>query len=90
MKRKKEQYASALKYNSIEDNAPKIIAQGQGLIAEKIEEEAKKNSIPIYKDAKLAEQLKLLSIGEEIPSELYDVVAEVLAFIAKLDRDYSL
>lgn len=77
--------ANALKYNPENDSAPRVIAQGRGFTADKIKELAKKNGIPVYKDEKLSKQLYNLSIGEEIPPELYNVVAEVLAFIARLD-----
>lgn len=78
--------ANALKYNSQKDSAPRVIAQGRGFTADKIKELAEKNGIPIYKDEKLSKQLYNLSIGEEIPPELYNVVAEVLTFIARLDN----
>lgn len=85
MKKKPKPIANALRYNSEEDTAPKVIAQGAGLTAEKIKDIAKENDIPVYKDEKLSKQLYNLSIGDEIPPELYNVVAEVLAFIARLD-----
>ncbi|MCG8540999.1 MAG: EscU/YscU/HrcU family type III secretion system export apparatus switch protein [Clostridia bacterium] len=78
--------ANALKYRPGDDDAPKVVAKGKGFIAEKIKELAKENGIPVYKDEKLSRQLYNLSIGEEIPTELYTVVAEVLLFISKLDN----
>lgn len=83
----KKTIANALKYKKEDDNAPKVIAKGMGFTAEKIKEIAKENNIPIYKDEKLSKQLYNLSIGEEIPPELYNVVAEVLSFIARLDNN---
>jgi flagellar biosynthesis protein len=77
--------ANALKYND-EEGAPKVVAKGKGYIAEKIIETAKENKIAIYKDKKLAQQLENLAIGEEIPYELYEVVAEILVYISKLDQ----
>lgn len=82
---KKNKIANALKYNK-EESAPKVVAKGEGYIAEKIIETAKENNISIYKDEKLARQLKNLDLGQEIPEELYEVVAEVLVYIAKLDN----
>lgn len=79
--------ANALKYNPDDDGAPKVVAKGKGFTAEKIKELAEKNGIPIYKDERLSKQLYNLSIGDEIPPELYNVVAEVLTFIAKLDNE---
>jgi len=77
--------ANALKYDDNE-SAPKIVAKGRGYIAEKIIETAKENKIAIYKDKKLAQQLENLALGEEIPYELYEVVAEILVYISKLDK----
>lgn len=82
---KKDKIASALKYEAGEE-APKLIAKGKGYVAEKILETAKENNIAIYKDERLAKQLEHLSLGEEIPQELYEVVAEILVYIAKLDK----
>ncbi len=78
--------ASALSYIPGETDAPKIIASGKGVIAEKIIEKAKEAKIPVYEDANLAETLSYLSLGSEIPTELYEVVAEILAFISRLDQ----
>ncbi|KXG75727.1 EscU/YscU/HrcU family type III secretion system export apparatus switch protein [Thermotalea metallivorans] len=84
MKEKKE-IATALKYEANKDGAPQLIAKGQGDIARKIKEIARELNIPTYQDEKLARQLYHLSLGEEIPPELYQVVAEILAFIVELD-----
>lgn len=83
----KSKVATALQYNQVKDRAPKVIAKGKGLIAEKIIEKAEENAIAIYQDEKLAQQLYNLSLGEEIPAELYHVIAEVLVFIAKADQE---
>lgn len=77
--------ATALKYNINEDDAPKLVGKGKGIIAENIIEKAKENKIPIYEDEKLAKQLEYLELGQEIPSELYEAVAEILVFISKID-----
>jgi len=82
--------ASALSYTPGEDKAPKVIASGKGAIAQKIIEKAQEAKIPVYEDAHLAEALSHISLGEEIPSELYEVVAEVLAFISRLDENYGI
>ena len=77
--------ATALSYKRDNAKAPTVIAQGQGYMAEKITKVAEDNEVPIYKDERLAQQLENLSIGDEIPEELYEVVAEVLIFISKVD-----
>lgn len=68
------------------DRAPKILATGKGAVAEKIIEKAKENDVPLYKDNKLADTLSKLKIGDAIPPELYEVVAEILVFVDDMDR----
>ena len=76
--------AVALGYEPSEE-APKIIASGQGYLANKIIDKAKEENIPLHKDTKLANTLSKLEIGEMIPPELYEVVAEVLVFVDRID-----
>ena len=68
------------------EEAPKILATGKGLVAERIIEKAKEEDVPFYKDSKLAATLSKLEIGDMIPPELYEVVAEILVFVDKMDR----
>lgn len=68
------------------DVAPKILATGKGHMAEKIMEAAKENNVPFYKDNKLADTLSKLEIGEAIPPELYEVVAEILVFVDGMEK----
>lgn len=77
--------AIALSYQP-SDPAPKIIASGQGIVADRIIETAKESNVPIHKDAKLTESLSHFDIGEFIPPELYEVVASVLVFVDDMDR----
>lgn len=81
--------ASALSYDPEKDGAPRVVASGKGVIAEKIIEKAKEAKIPVVEDEHLAESLSFISLGSEIPAELYDVVAEVLTFISFLDKSYA-
>ncbi len=78
--------ALALGYDPNEDGAPKVIASGRGALAEKIIEQAKDNKIPVHEDDKLADTLSRLEIGEMIPPELYEVVAEILVFVDAMDK----
>lgn len=88
--RKKEiKHAAALRYSPETDSAPKIIATGKGIVAEKIIEKAKDSDIPVYQDSNLAKTLSALGIGEEIPPEIYEVVAEILIFIGSVDKSYG-
>ena len=78
--------AVALGYDPNEDGAPKVIASGRGALAEKIIEQAKENKVPVHQDDKLADTLSRLEIGEMIPPELYEVVAEILVFVDAMDK----
>ena len=82
---KKIKKAIALEYNP-EDQAPKVIATGRGAIAERIIETANRNNVPVHRYDKLADTLSRLDIGEMIPPELYNVVAEVLVFVDAMDK----
>ena len=75
--------ATALQYDP-EMGAPRVVASGQRKVAEKIIAEAKKNNITIYEDSALTAALANVNLGEEIPEELYQVVAEVLAYIYRV------
>jgi flagellar biosynthesis protein len=86
MKKKDIKKAAALSYSPGEDGAPRVIASGKGVIAEKMLEKAAANKIPVYEDAHLADTLVKLKLGSEIPVELYEVVASVLTFISKVDE----
>lgn len=77
--------AVALEYDP-EDQAPKVIAMGRGALAERIIEQAKESDIPIHRDDKLAGTLSKLQIGDMIPPELYEVVAEILVFVDSMDK----
>ena len=80
----KRKVSVALEYVPGEE-APKIIASGKGVLAEKIIERAKEADVPVYEDSKLANTLSKLEIGDMIPPELYSVVAEILVFVDDMD-----
>lgn len=77
--------AIALSYQAGEE-APKVIATGKGYVAEKILEKAKETNVPIHKDEKVADALADLELGEYIPKELYEVVAEIMVFVGNMDK----
>lgn len=77
--------AVALKYDRKKNIAPRVIAKGRGEIAAKIIEVAKAHSVPLYEDKNLTQILEALDLETEIPPELYRAVAEVLAFIYRLN-----
>ncbi len=81
----KDKKAVALKYDSTKV-APEVVAKGSGYLAEKILEKGKEADIAVYEDKQLVEELTKLEIGENIPPELYEVVAKILLFISDLDK----
>ena len=83
--KEKPRTAVALSYDTDAD-APKVLASGKGYLADKIIEKAKESDIPLYQDEKLVNTLSKLEIGDMIPPELYEVVAEVLVFVDNMDR----
>ncbi len=78
--------AIALKYDTEKDNAPRVVAKGMRLKAEKIREIAKQYNVPLMKNTTLAGALYRVDVGQEVPEELYDAVAEVLNFVFALQQ----
>jgi flagellar biosynthesis protein len=78
--------AAALKYERGDDGAPKVIAAGAGLIAERIVEIAREQGVPVREDPALAEALARLELEQEIPPELFVAVAEVLVWAYGLEK----
>jgi len=89
VKRKSTDKAIAILYNENESTAPKVVASGQGIIAEKIITTAREAGIHIQEDGNLVELLSKVPIGDEIPTELYQTVAEVLAFVYKINEKFK-
>ncbi|MDD6810573.1 MAG: EscU/YscU/HrcU family type III secretion system export apparatus switch protein [Lachnospiraceae bacterium] len=85
MEEKKVKQAIALEFDP-EDEAPRVIASGRGELAERIIERAKEAEVPVHRDDKLADTLSRLDIGDMIPPELYEVVAEILVFVDSMDK----
>lgn len=81
--------AVALKYEAERDLAPRVIAKGRGHVAEHILETAQKNAVPVYKDKTLVNMLMALEIDREIPPELYKAIAEVMAYVYKMDKSHG-
>lgn len=77
--------AVALKYDRTRNRAPSVAATGRGRIAERILEVAKQSGVPVREDRELVELLARLDLGEAIPAELYPVIAEVFAFVYRLN-----
>ena len=84
-KKEKTKQAVALAYDP-QDDAPTVIASGRGALAERIIEKAQEAAGPVHRDDKLADTLSRLEIGDMIPPELYEVVAEILVFVDAMDK----
>ncbi len=86
MPERSQKRAVALRYDPGRDAAPKVVAKGKGRIAEQILELAKKNAVPVREDANLVRVLSRLNLDQEIPPEVYQAVAAILAFLYKVNR----
>ncbi|AYC29226.1 EscU/YscU/HrcU family type III secretion system export apparatus switch protein [Paenisporosarcina cavernae] len=86
----KRKEAVALSYSPASDAPPIILAKGKGKIAETILSKAAEHNIPIQEDPSLVSLLGQLNINEAIPEELYQAVAEVFAFIYRVDKEHGL
>lgn len=84
-----EQRAVALRYDPGKQQAPKVVAKGRGFVAENILAAAQKNAIPVYQNKSLVNMLMALELDREIPPELYRVVAEVLAYVYRIDKRHQ-
>jgi flagellar biosynthesis protein len=78
--------AVALKYTPGQTEAPVVVAKGQGAVAEMILQKAKENGVAVQEDAALVEVLSKLDLDQQIPAELYQLVAEVLSYVYQSDR----
>jgi len=80
--------AAALKWDPRDSEPPEVVAVGRGITAETIVRIAKERGIPLYEDAGLVEALARLNVSDSIPRELYSVVAEVLAYVYRVDAAF--
>ena len=79
--KKKAKTAVALGYDKEKDLAPKILAIGKNLLAEKIIQEAEKHDIHIEQNQELAELLSIIEVNQYIPKEAYEAIAQILSYI---------
>jgi flagellar biosynthesis protein len=79
--------AAALSYERDRDAAPRVVAKGSGVTAEKILQIAREHHIPVREDSRLIEVLSQLDLYQEIPPELYRAVAEILAFVYRATKN---
>lgn len=87
--REKRPAAAALQWDPLSSEPPEVLAVGRGINADTIVRIAKEHNIPLYEDPGLVEALARLNVSEYIPRELYTVVAEVLAYVYRIDADFK-
>ena len=75
-----------INYDKDKDAAPRVVAKGRGEVAEKIIETARAYHVPLVEDENLVQVLEALDLETQIPPELYRAVAEVLAFVYRMNR----
>ncbi len=88
-KKKQISQAIALLYNEKESESPKVVAGGKGTVADNIIKIAREAGIHIQEDPNLVELLSKVPVGDEIPVELYQTVAEVLAFVYQVNEKFK-
>ncbi|WP_214760049.1 EscU/YscU/HrcU family type III secretion system export apparatus switch protein [Exiguobacterium sp. s129] len=81
----KRKTAAVVRYDESTDKAPVIVARGTGAVAEKILQEARARGVAVENNHSLLGHLLDLDLGDAIPPQLYDVMAEVLLLIEELD-----
>jgi flagellar biosynthesis protein len=86
---KKQDTAVALLYDKKQADAPRVVATGKGLVAQKIIETAREAGVHIHEDPDLVELLAKIPLGQEIPVELYQTIAEVLAFVYRINENFK-
>lgn len=85
-KKEKRRQAVAIRYDIQKDAAPRVVAKGAGLLADRIIEVAREHKVHIHEDPQMVSVLAKVKIDSPVPEELYRAVAEVLAFVYRLDR----
>lgn len=85
----KREKAVALLYDAEKSTAPQVVASGAGVVAQKIIETAKEAGVTIKEDPDLVELLAKVPVGQEVPAELYQTIAEVLAFVYSVNSKFK-
>ena len=77
--------AVALRYDRGREDAPRVVAKGRGFVAQQLLSIAKRHSVPVYQNQTVTQLLMAVELDREIPPELYQAVANVLAYVYRLD-----
>lgn len=80
--------AAVIKYDEKSGSAPQVVAQGKGQVAQQIIELAKKNHIHMQEDSTLVSNLLDMDLGDNVPPQLYSVMAEILLLIEEMEKNY--
>ena len=80
--------AAVIRYDEENGEEPRLVAQGKGLVAQKIIDLANETGIPLEEDAGLLENLLDMDLGDNIPPQLYAVMAEILLLIEEMEQSY--
>ncbi len=80
--------AAVIKYDQESGKVPTVVAQGTGYVAQKIIEAAKQNHIHLQEDSALIENLLQIDLGDSVPPQLYEVIAEIFVLLEKIEADY--
>lgn len=86
MTEKTPKKAAALRYEHQKSGAPQVVAKGRGKVAERIVALAREHHVPMVQDRNLVQMLEALDLNTEIPTELYQAVAEVLVFVYRMNQ----
>lgn len=81
--------AVALRYDRDADAAPSLVAKGKGEVAELILAFAREHDVPVREDSDLVQLLAVCDVGDRIPADLYAAVAELLAYLYRLNGELA-
>ncbi len=88
-KKSRQKSALSLHFDQQKSQAPKVTAKGKGLMADRIIELARQHDIPVREDPDLVEVLSQVEVNQEVPPSVYRVVAELLAWVYKMNNDFK-
>ena len=80
--------AAVIRYDEADGGAPQVVAQGTGAVASKIIELAKENGVQMQEDAGLLQHLLEIDLGDNIPPQLYSVIAEMLILLEEMEENF--
>lgn len=86
LKKRNGPSAAVLKYDAEEGKAPQVVAQGTGEAATKILAMAKEHGVQVQEDEQLLGELLNIDLGDQVPPQLYSVIAEILLLLEEIDQ----